>query len=67
MTARLQRFGIVIYEDSEETRFYDKIEIGKYIHLYGVGWFRINEVSVVNEGVNEYKEISYLSIECELV
>ena len=59
-------FTVYRYEDGEETRFYDKIEIGKYVHLYGVGWFRINEVSVVNEGVNEYKEISYLSIECEL-
>ena len=59
-------FTVYRYEDGEETRFYDQIESGRYIYLYGVGWFRINEVSIVNEGINEYKEISYLSIECEL-
>lgn len=59
-------FTVYRYEDGEETRFYDQIEIGRYIYLYGVGWFKINEVSIVNEGINEYKEISYLSIECEL-
>lgn len=59
-------FTVYRYEDSEETRFYEQIEIGKYIHLYGVGWFRINGVSLVNEGIKEYKKISYLSIECEL-
>lgn len=59
-------FIVYRYEDNVETRFYNEIEIGRYIHLYGVGWFRINEVSIVNEGINEYKEISILSIECEL-
>lgn len=54
------------YEDGEETKFYDKIEIGKYIHLYGVGWFRITEVSLINEGFNESKEITISSLECEL-
>ena len=59
-------FTVYRYEDGEETRFYEQIENGKYIHLYGVGWFRVGDVSVVDEGINEYKEITYLSIECEL-
>lgn len=59
-------FTVYRYEDGEETKFYDDIEIGKYVHLFGVGWFRITEVSVTNEGVNEFKEITILSIECEL-
>lgn len=59
-------FTVYRYEDGEETRFYEQIEIGKYVQLYGVGWFRVGDVSVVDEGINEYKEITYLSIECEL-
>lgn len=59
-------FTVYRYEDGEETRFYEQIENGKYIHLYGVGWFRVGDVSVVDKGINEYKEITYLSIECEL-
>ena len=59
-------FIIYRYEDGEESKFYDNVEIGMYIHLYGIGWFRINEISVVNEGNNEYKEVTILSIECEL-
>lgn len=59
-------FTVYRYENGAETRFYDSIEIGKYIHLYGVGWFRITEVYLINEGINESKEITILSIECEL-
>ena len=38
-------FTVYRYEDGEETRFYEQIENGKYIHLYGVGWFRVGDVS----------------------
>lgn len=54
------------YEDGQETKFYKSITVGKYIHLYGVGWFRITKVSINNEGLNEQKDITALSIECEL-
>lgn len=59
-------FTVYRYEDDVETRFYQELEIGKYIQLSGIGWFRITEVSVINEGSNEYKEITILSLECEL-
>lgn len=59
-------FTVYHYEDGEETKFYNDLEIGKYIHFYGIGWFRITELSVVNEGINESKEITVICIECEL-
>lgn len=59
-------FKIYRYENGEQARFYDEISTGKYIHLYGIGWYRINEISVVNEGINESKDITILSLECEL-
>lgn len=54
------------YEDGDETKFYNNISVGKYVHLYGVGWFRITKVSINNEGFNECKDVTAISIECEL-
>lgn len=59
-------FNVYKYEDNDPTKFYEDIQIGKYVHLYGIGWFRINESTIINEGNNEYKEISASSLECEL-
>ena len=65
-SANTGSFIVYRYEDNEPTKFYDEITIGKYIHIYGVDWFRINEVSIINEGFNEYKEVTIMSLECEL-
>lgn len=53
-------------ENGEETPFYHDIEVGRYLLLYGVGWFIISEMRVVNKGINEYKELTYTSLEYEL-
>ena len=53
--------------NGEDIKFYDDITLGKYLHIYGVGWFRIDDLSIVNESKNdEYKEISASSLESEL-
>lgn len=59
-------FKVNRYEDNSPTPFYDWIKIGMYIQLSGVDWFIITEVHIINESYNEYKEITYLSLEHEL-
>lgn len=59
-------FKVYRYEDDESTPFYDYINIGMYVLLHGVGWFVISELEVVNDGINEYKEITIYSLEHEL-
>lgn len=59
-------FKVYRYLDGIETPNYDWIKIGMYIQLSGIDWFIITELDIVNEDNNEYKEITYISLEHEL-
>lgn len=60
-------FKIYSRENDEPIEFYSDVEIGKYILVLGVNWFRINEINIQNEDTdNEYKEVSFESLESEL-
>lgn len=59
-------FKVYRYHDSEETPNYNWIKIGMYVQLSGIDWFIIAQLEIVNEGLNEYKEITYISLEHEL-
>lgn len=59
-------FKIYRYEDNKPTKHYNMTVLGMYIHIYGIGWFKIKELSTVNEGTNEYKEVTIISLEYEL-
>lgn len=60
-------FKIYSHENNVPLEFYTDVEIGKYILVLGVNWFRINEINIQNEDTdNEYKEVSFESLESEL-
>ena len=60
-------FKIYSHENDVPIEFYADVEIGKYILVLGVNWFRINEINIQNEDTdNEYKEVSFESLESEL-
>lgn len=59
-------FKVNRYEDSEPSPFYSWITVGMYVLLHGIDWFVISEVKIINEGLNEYKEVVYKSLEHEL-
>ena len=59
-------FKVYRYHDSEETPNYNWIKIGMYVQLSGIDWFIITQLEIINEGLNEYKEITYISLEHEL-
>ena len=60
-------FKIYSHENNVPLEFYTDVEIGKYILVLGVNWFRINEINIQNEDAdNEYKEVSFESLESEL-
>lgn len=59
-------FKVYRYENEQEISNYNWVKVGMYVLLYGVDWFVISEVQIVNEGTNEYKEVVFKSLEHEL-
>lgn len=59
-------FKVNRYENGKSTPYYHLIEIGSYIYLHNIDWFIIKEINIINKGVNEYKEVTYISLEHEL-
>lgn len=59
-------FKVNQFEDGVKTPYYDSININMYIFVKNIGWFIITEMHIINNGINEYKEITYISLEHEL-
>lgn len=60
-------FTIYLYVNDEKNRYYDVVDVMKYILLPDVGFFTITSVEVRSEGTEfEYKTVTAKSYECLL-
>lgn len=53
------------YTNGIKFRYYDEIQIGRYIEFHNCEWFRITDISISGDGENETLEITASSIEIE--
>lgn len=53
------------YTNGIKFRYYDEIQIGRYIEFHNCEWFRITDISMSGDGENETLEITASSIEIE--
>ncbi|MCI8661525.1 MAG: ABC transporter ATP-binding protein [Lachnospiraceae bacterium] len=56
-------FKVYRYRDETETEHYGDIKLGMYLYMEQLSWFVITEIQKINEGYNEYLEITYIQIE----
>ena len=61
------QFDAYLYNDSEKNKFYDDINVMKYILLPDIGFYAITDVGIQSEGTNlEHKSVTAKSYECLL-
>lgn len=53
------------YTNGIKFRYYDEIQIGRYIEFHNCEWFRITDISISGDGENETLEITASSLEIE--
>lgn len=59
-------FKVYRYNNSVETLHYNDIKLGMYLYIDRLSWFVISEINRINEGYNEYLDITYVQIEYTL-
>ena len=58
-------FSINKYKDGVKFKYYDEIQIGRYLEFRDCAWFRITDVSTEGDGLNETLSVTASSLEIE--